>query len=76
MFSSPITHFWGIVNPPSAGNISSEVNGDWSLNPERSLCHDSSRDATREESHFHYSRYQYALLSKSGEEWPHMSSYV
>lgn len=49
MFSSTITtHCWGKVNHPSAGNFSNEVDGDCSWNPERSLCHCSSCEATRE----------------------------
>lgn len=49
MFSRTIMHCWGTVNQPSAGNFSNEVNGDCSWNPERSLCHCSSCEATGEE---------------------------
>ena len=38
-----------MVNHPSAGNFSNEVDGDCSWNPERSLCHCNSCKVTREE---------------------------
>lgn len=42
-------HCWGMVNHPSAGNFSNEVDGDCSWNPERPLCHCSSCEVTGEE---------------------------
>lgn len=46
VFSSTIKQCRGMVNHPSAGNFSNEVNGDCCWNPERSLCQRSSCEAT------------------------------
>lgn len=56
-----------MVNHPSAGNFSNEVDGDCCWNPERSLCHCSSCEATvvRAGIYFHYaSLYQVCIVFK------------